>query len=253
MVRVEVWEPGKDMATVGMSLPKKALDFMHVLGLKSEVALDSGYKINVNGSGEDPAASRGSGSISEREADLRLDRGEGAQADSTCGRRPLTRRVRRTSRGLPRIAGAAPICTVGTWGDYTPHMLADLAKQPLGTAGKSRSAISTKAHQPEDQLYDSQTSPSCGACCVPVTSAWISDPSRAFSATCCAWSRRETLRLRAEPDQFAKLSAQFRGMNLTRTRSGSARRGRVPHMVEHPALSGLRARERDLSREHDAR
>jgi hypothetical protein len=48
VVRVEVWEPGKDMATVGVTVPKKALDFMHGFGLKSEIALDSGYKLNVN-------------------------------------------------------------------------------------------------------------------------------------------------------------------------------------------------------------
>jgi hypothetical protein len=79
VVRVEVWEPGKDMATVGMSLPKKALDFMHVLGLKSEVALDSGYKINVNELGKDPAASPGAAPppLRARGRSLRLDRGEG--------------------------------------------------------------------------------------------------------------------------------------------------------------------------------
>ncbi|HYJ34169.1 MAG TPA: hypothetical protein VE326_13240 [Candidatus Binatia bacterium] len=36
-VRMEVWEPGKDMATFGMTLPKKTVDGMVALGLKSVV------------------------------------------------------------------------------------------------------------------------------------------------------------------------------------------------------------------------
>lgn len=36
-VRMEVWEPGKDMATFGMTLPKKTVDGMVALGLKAVV------------------------------------------------------------------------------------------------------------------------------------------------------------------------------------------------------------------------
>jgi hypothetical protein len=36
-VRMEVWEPGKDMATFGMTLPKKSVDGMVALGLKTVV------------------------------------------------------------------------------------------------------------------------------------------------------------------------------------------------------------------------
>lgn len=36
-VRVEVWEPGKDMATVGMTLPKKSVDTMVALGMKAKI------------------------------------------------------------------------------------------------------------------------------------------------------------------------------------------------------------------------
>lgn len=36
-VRMEVWEPGKDMATFGMTLSKKSVDGMVALGLKTVV------------------------------------------------------------------------------------------------------------------------------------------------------------------------------------------------------------------------
>ena len=37
-VRVEVWEPGKDMATVGMTLPKKTVDTMVAFGMKATIS-----------------------------------------------------------------------------------------------------------------------------------------------------------------------------------------------------------------------
>jgi hypothetical protein len=48
VVRVEVWEPGKDLATVGVTVPKKALDYMHVFDLKSEVEVDDDHHIDLN-------------------------------------------------------------------------------------------------------------------------------------------------------------------------------------------------------------
>ena len=52
------------------------------------------------------------------------------------------------------------------------------------------------------------------------------------------------------PDQFAKLVARFPGMNVYPYAVGAEPGTAVFHcMVEHPALSGLSARERDLSRE----
>ena len=48
VVRVEVWEPGKDMATVAVTMPKKALDIMHALNFKSEIGLAHDYSININ-------------------------------------------------------------------------------------------------------------------------------------------------------------------------------------------------------------
>jgi hypothetical protein len=36
-VRVEVWEPGKEMATVGMTLPKRTVDTMVALGMKANI------------------------------------------------------------------------------------------------------------------------------------------------------------------------------------------------------------------------
>src|SRR5262245_9205751 len=41
VVRAEVWEPGKDMATFSMTMPKQAIDFLYVFGLKSEIELDN--------------------------------------------------------------------------------------------------------------------------------------------------------------------------------------------------------------------
>jgi hypothetical protein len=36
-VRIEVWEPGKDIPTVGMTLPKRTVDTMVALGMKGEI------------------------------------------------------------------------------------------------------------------------------------------------------------------------------------------------------------------------
>ena len=36
-VRIEVWEPGKDMPTVGMTLPKRTVDTMVALGMKGKI------------------------------------------------------------------------------------------------------------------------------------------------------------------------------------------------------------------------
>ena len=46
VVRVEVWEPGKDMATFAMTMPKKTLDTMFGLGLKSSIEVE-GRKIDL--------------------------------------------------------------------------------------------------------------------------------------------------------------------------------------------------------------
>jgi hypothetical protein len=40
VVRMEVWEPGKDMATFAMTMPKKTLDTMYGLGMKSTIEVD---------------------------------------------------------------------------------------------------------------------------------------------------------------------------------------------------------------------
>jgi hypothetical protein len=48
VVRVEVWEPGKDMASVAMTMPKKALDYMHAFSLKSRVALGHDHYFDMN-------------------------------------------------------------------------------------------------------------------------------------------------------------------------------------------------------------
>jgi hypothetical protein len=40
VVRMEVWEPGKDMATFAMTMPKKTLDTMYALGMKSTIDVD---------------------------------------------------------------------------------------------------------------------------------------------------------------------------------------------------------------------
>lgn len=36
-VRIEVWEPGKDIPTVGMTLPKRTVDTMVALGMKGKI------------------------------------------------------------------------------------------------------------------------------------------------------------------------------------------------------------------------
>ena len=43
-VHVEVWEPGKDMATVAMTMPKKTVDAMFAFGLKTSVSAGK-YKV----------------------------------------------------------------------------------------------------------------------------------------------------------------------------------------------------------------
>ena len=40
VVRAEVWEPGKDMATFSMTMPKQALDMLYGFGLKSKIDMD---------------------------------------------------------------------------------------------------------------------------------------------------------------------------------------------------------------------
>ncbi len=40
VVRVEVWEPGHDMATFGMTMPKKTLDTMYAMGMKSAISME---------------------------------------------------------------------------------------------------------------------------------------------------------------------------------------------------------------------
>ena len=46
VVRVEVWEPGRDMATFAMTMPKKTLDTMYALGVKSNIDVD-GRDVNL--------------------------------------------------------------------------------------------------------------------------------------------------------------------------------------------------------------
>jgi len=48
VVRVQVWEPGKDMATVSMTMPKKAVDWAHALNVKSDVEIGSDRHFNIN-------------------------------------------------------------------------------------------------------------------------------------------------------------------------------------------------------------
>ena len=45
-VRAEVWEPGKDMATVGMTFKKKTLDTMIGFGISPTVDVDHGKKFH---------------------------------------------------------------------------------------------------------------------------------------------------------------------------------------------------------------
>jgi len=40
VVRMQVWEAGKDMATFGMTMPKKTLDAMYAMGVKSKIEVD---------------------------------------------------------------------------------------------------------------------------------------------------------------------------------------------------------------------
>lgn len=45
-VRIEVWEPGKDMATVGMTFPKKSVDAMVALGMKARIEVGD-YDLDI--------------------------------------------------------------------------------------------------------------------------------------------------------------------------------------------------------------
>ena len=47
VVRIEVWEPGNEMATFAMSTPKPALDAMYALGLKGEIELNNGRSVEL--------------------------------------------------------------------------------------------------------------------------------------------------------------------------------------------------------------
>ncbi len=49
VVRLEVWEPGKDMATFAMTMPKGPLDAMYVLGLKGNININHGRGIELKG------------------------------------------------------------------------------------------------------------------------------------------------------------------------------------------------------------
>ena len=86
VVRVEVWEPGKDMATFAMTMPKKTLDTMHALGLKSTIGLDSGHTLKIQDLwGRIQRLPRGQRlHISEHDADLYIWIEEkGARSDTT--------------------------------------------------------------------------------------------------------------------------------------------------------------------------
>ncbi|HEX7077972.1 MAG TPA: hypothetical protein VF363_06090 [Candidatus Eisenbacteria bacterium] len=39
-LRIEVWEPGRDMATVSMSLPKRPIDTMLAFGISPKINID---------------------------------------------------------------------------------------------------------------------------------------------------------------------------------------------------------------------
>ena len=45
-VRMEVWEPEKDMATVGMTLPKKTVDAMVAMGMKAKIQVGD-YSVDI--------------------------------------------------------------------------------------------------------------------------------------------------------------------------------------------------------------
>ena len=47
VVRVEVWEPGHEMATFAMSMPKGPLDAMYALGIKTKIESDHGRDIDL--------------------------------------------------------------------------------------------------------------------------------------------------------------------------------------------------------------
>lgn len=49
VVRLEVWEPGKEMATFAMTMPKGTLDAMYALGLKGSIDLDHGRDLQLKG------------------------------------------------------------------------------------------------------------------------------------------------------------------------------------------------------------
>ncbi len=49
VVRLEVWEPGKDMATFAMTMPKAPLDAMYALGLKGRIDINDGREIELKG------------------------------------------------------------------------------------------------------------------------------------------------------------------------------------------------------------
>jgi hypothetical protein len=46
-IHVEVWEPGKDMATVAMTMPKRVLDTMFALGLPADVSAGE-HRVHLN-------------------------------------------------------------------------------------------------------------------------------------------------------------------------------------------------------------
>src|SRR5262245_9509776 len=47
VVRVEVWEPGNDMATFAMSMPKGPMDAMYAMGIKASIEIDHGRSIQL--------------------------------------------------------------------------------------------------------------------------------------------------------------------------------------------------------------
>ena len=49
IVRIEVWEPGNEMATFAMSMPKWSLDAMYALRLKGEIELNDDRKVDLRG------------------------------------------------------------------------------------------------------------------------------------------------------------------------------------------------------------
>ena len=44
---VEIWEPGKSLATVAMTVPKRTVDAMYAFGLKSTISTDH-HKVYLN-------------------------------------------------------------------------------------------------------------------------------------------------------------------------------------------------------------